>query len=130
MSEQNNVVETTAQTVFENKSAALTRADSNDVDLSAIKGIQGDLDLAVRYALRSMLQELTLSGKTLQDKKALIQSIERAVLFAFDYDIQATKASLKESGPLAKKEAQLSALIAKLIDNTILLKTGKELGEE
>ncbi len=97
MSEQQNAVETTAQTVFENKAAALTRESSDGVDLSALKGMQGDLDLAVRYALRSMLQELTSSRKSLQDKQQLIQSIERAVLFAFDYDIQATRASLKET---------------------------------
>lgn len=130
MSEQNSAAETTAQTVFENKTAALTRESSNDVDLSALKGLQGDLDLAVRAALRASLNDLTSSRLTLQEKKAIIQSVERSILFAFDFDIQATRATLKESGPLAKKEIQLSALLAKLIDNTILLKTGKSLGEE
>ena len=90
--------------------------------VALIKVQQKALDNLVRLQLRDSLLRLTKDGVNLAEKKNIMNSIERAVLFPFDFSLDIVKARLEQSGKHAKWENALAAYLTKLLDNTMLLR--------
>lgn len=88
------------------------------------------LDHLVRLDIRNMLDLLTSNGINGVQKKQIKESIERAIMFPFDLDLNLTKAGLAQEGRYSKLEQTTAAHLAKLIDNTTLLRANNFLKEE
>lgn len=82
---------------------------------------QKALSQLVKLDIRNYLNNLTAQGVDGNTKKQIKESIERAILFSFDFGINVTNANLAESGKLARQENALAAHLVRLRENSMLL---------
>lgn len=75
----------------------------------------------IKLDIRNYLNNLTAPGVNGNMQKQIKESIERAILFSFDFGINVTNADLAESGKLARQENALAAHLVRLRENSMLL---------
>ncbi len=82
---------------------------------------QKALSQLIKLDIRNYLNNLTAPGVNGNMQRQIKESIERAILFSFDYGINVTRADLAETGKLAKQENALAAHLVRLRENSMLL---------
>ena len=82
---------------------------------------QKALSQMVKLDIRNYLNNLTAPGVDGNLKKQIKESIERAILFSFDFGIDVTNADILQSGKLAKQENAFAAHLVRLRENSMLL---------
>ncbi len=75
----------------------------------------------IKLDIRNYLNNLTAPGVNGNMQKQIKESIERAILFSFDFGINVTNAGIAESGKLARQENALAAHLVRLRENSMLL---------
>lgn len=82
---------------------------------------QKALSQLIKLDIRNYLNNLTASGVDGNMKKQIKESIERAIVFSFDFGINVTNAEIAESGKLARQENAFAAHLVRLRENSMLL---------
>lgn len=82
---------------------------------------QKALSQLIKLDIRNYLNNLTAPGVDGNTKKQIKESMERAIVFSFDFGINVTNADLAESGKMAKQENALAAHLVRLRENSMLL---------
>ena len=82
---------------------------------------QKALSQLIKLDIRNYLNNLTASGVDGNMKKQIKESLERAIVFSFDFGINVTNAGIAESGKLARQENALAAHLVRLRENSMLL---------
>jgi hypothetical protein len=82
---------------------------------------QKALSQMVKLDIRNYLNQLTSPGVDGNLKKQIKESIERAIVFSFDFGINVTNADILQSGKLAKQENAFAAHLVRLRENSMLL---------
>ena len=75
----------------------------------------------IKLDIRNYLNNLTAPGVNGNMQKQIKESIERAILFSFDFGINVTNAGIAESGKLARQENAMAAHLVRLRENSMLL---------
>lgn len=102
-----------------------------DVELTAEQQMESARKVAVmnqkalaqliKLDIRNYLNNLTAPRVNGNMQKQIKESIERAILFSFDFGINVTNAGIAESGKLARQENALAAHLVRLRENSMLL---------
>lgn len=86
---------------------------------------QKALNQLVRLDIRNYLGMLTAHGVSGNQKQAIKDSLERAIIAAFDYGVETENVELYQKGELAKYENSFAAHMARLKENGMIIIANK-----
>lgn len=114
------VVEATAVAPVEEK-PEIDVAQQMETTIKMLKVQQKALSDLVVLDVRNLLRMLSDSRTAAIEKKQIRESIERAIIMAFDYGVDIVKPTLREHGALGKLECSFAAHMARLKENGMVL---------
>lgn len=127
-----NIIETQSnkELLEEVKEAAKAEPTKEEIEAGGMKFIEAQvkaLSGGVRLQTRNLLMLLTRNGTDENTKRQIRETIERAIIAAFDYgvDVEGKEMPLRANGRLGKLEIEYAGTMSKLKETGMLLMAKK-----